>query len=97
MYVTLVHVHVVADHIDDFVTASQLNHQNSIKEPGCLRFDVLQEPEDSSRFILYEAYKTVDDAAAHKTTAHYLQWRDTVADWMASPRKGIAYSGLLPK
>jgi autoinducer 2-degrading protein len=96
MYVTLVHVHVKPGRIDDFISATKANHEASLLEPGNCRFDVLHSPGDPSMFILYEAYATAGDAAAHKQTAHYLQWRDSVADWMASPRQGIVYKGLFP-
>ncbi|MDH3559813.1 MAG: antibiotic biosynthesis monooxygenase [Gammaproteobacteria bacterium] len=97
MHVTLVHVHVKPGHVDDFLRASQANHEASVREPGNRRFDVLQSSDDPARFVLYEAYATAEDAAAHKLTAHYLAWRETVADWMAEPRQGIPYYGLLPE
>ena len=97
MHVTLVHVHVKPGHVDDFIRASQANHEASVREPGNRRFDVLQSSDDPARFILYEAYATAEDAAAHKLTAHYLAWREAVADWMAEPRQGIPYHGLLPE
>jgi (4S)-4-hydroxy-5-phosphonooxypentane-2,3-dione isomerase len=53
--------------------------------------------EKPAQFILYEAYASEEDAAAHKQTAHYLAWRDRVADWMAKPREGLRYDGLFPK
>ena len=96
MHVTLVHVHVKPNRLDDFISASQANHEASLLEPGNCRFDVLQSLEDPTKFILYEAYATADDAAAHKKTIHYLNWRDSVADWMASPRQGVSYRGLFP-
>ncbi|MDT8404302.1 antibiotic biosynthesis monooxygenase [Sulfuriflexus sp.] len=97
MHVTLVYIHVEKAHIDDFITATEKNHQASIEEPGNRRFDVLQSADDPARFVLYEAYSTAEDAAAHKQTAHYLEWRDRVAGWMATPRLGELYKGLLPK
>jgi autoinducer 2-degrading protein len=97
MHVTLVHVQVKPEHIDDFIAATRLNHQASVLETGNLRFDVLQSPENPAQFILYEAYASAEDAAAHKETAHYLAWRDMVADWMAEPRQGIRYHGLFPR
>lgn len=97
MHVTLVHIHVKPEHIADFIAATRLNHQASIQESGNRRFDVLQSPENSAHFLLYEAYVSAEDAAAHKQTAHYLVWRDSVADWMAEPRQGIRYNGLLPQ
>ena len=96
MHVTLVHVRVKPDKIEAFIAASRANHEASLLEPGNCRFDVLQSTEDPTRFILYEAYATADAAAAHKTTPHYLKWRDSVANWMASPRQGISYKGLFP-
>ena len=97
MHVTLVHVQVKPDRIEDFIEATRKNHLASVQESGNRRFDVLQSAADTARFVLYEAYASEEDAAAHKQTAHYLQWRETVADWMAAPREGIAYTGLFPR
>lgn len=94
MHVTLVHIHVKPESVDAFIAASLANSQASSKEPGNRRFDVLQLADDPCRFILYEAYATADDAAAHKQTAHYSTWRETVADMMAEPRQGVLYKGL---
>ena len=97
MHVTLVSVHVLPDHLDEFVDEVRVNHEGSIREPGCLRFDVLRDPDDPTRFLLYEAYVDAAAAAAHKETAHYLAFRDTVADWMAEPRTGVRWDGLYPE
>ena len=96
MHVTIVHVWVKPEHIDAFTKASRLNHEASVQEPGNRRFDVLQDAEDPAKFVLYEAYASAEDAAAHKQTQHYLTWRETVADMMAQPRQGIAHKGLYP-
>ncbi len=96
MQVTLVHVHVRPECLQDFIAATQLNHEASMQEPGNRRFDVLQDPADASHFILYEAYTTDEDAAAHKQTAHYALWRDAVADMMTAPRQGVPMNGLYP-
>ena len=96
MHVTLVHVHVKAECVDAFIAASSANHGASIQEPGNRRFDVLRSADDPSRFVLYEAYASAEDAAAHKHTDHYKTWRETVADMMAEPRQGVSYNGLLP-
>lgn len=96
MVVTCVYVFVKAEHVEDFITATRLNHQNSVQEPENLRFDVLQDPEDATKFMLYEAYESADGAAAHKQTSHYLTWRETVADWMAKPRQGVPYTVIAP-
>jgi len=96
MYVTVVYVKVLDNHIDDFIQACEKNHSASIKEEGNCRFDILQQTESTTDFILYEAYQSAEHAAAHKETEHYLQWRKTVADWMAEPRQGVQYNGLYP-
>lgn len=96
MHVTLVHVSVKPAHIDDFIAATARNHAASVQEPGNRRFDVLQSANDPAHFVLYEAYASAADAAAHKQTAHYLAWRDAVADWMAEARRGVPYQGLYP-
>jgi autoinducer 2-degrading protein len=97
MHVTLVHVTVAQEHVDEFIEASRHNHEASVREPGNRRFDVLQSPDDPTQFMLYEAYASAADAAAHKQTKHYLAWRDTVADWMAEPRRGESWHGLFPQ
>ncbi|WP_411726276.1 antibiotic biosynthesis monooxygenase [Methyloglobulus sp.] len=97
MHVTLVNVLVKPVHIEDFIAATRLNHEASIQEPGNRRFDVLQSSENPGHFILYEAYASAEAAVAHKQTAHYLVWRDTVAAWMAEPRQGVRYEGLFPQ
>jgi len=96
MHVTLVHIHVDPQHLQDFIAATRANHEASVHEPGNLRFDVLQAADDATRFVLYEAYASAADAAKHKETAHYLKWRETVARWMAEPRLGVSYHGLFP-
>lgn len=97
MQVTIVHIHVNAEHLEKFIEATRQNHQASVRENGNRRFDLLQMSSDPTRFVLYEAYNHADEAAAHKETEHYLAWRNTVADWMAEPRQGVAYQALLPE
>ncbi len=96
MHVTIVHVWVKPEHMDAFIKASRANHEASVQEPGNRRFDVLQDAENPAKFVLYEAYVSAEDAAAHKQTRHYLSWRETVADMMAQPRQGVPHKGLCP-
>lgn len=96
MHTTIVHVYVKPESVDDFIAASEKNHLASIQEPENRRFDVLQDAADPTKFVLYEAYATAAGAAAHKETAHYLAWRESVADMMAQPREGVAHHGLFP-
>lgn len=96
MHTTIVHIHVKTEHIAAFIEACRHNHEAAIKEAGNRRFDVLQSAEKPGWFVLYEAYTSAETAAAHKQSAHYARWRDTVADWMAAPRKGLIFTGLFP-
>ena len=96
MIATTVRVKVKPENVDGFIAASIRNHENSVKEPGNMRFDVLQSNDDPTLFLLYEAYESKEHAAAHKETAHYTEWRETVADWMAEPRQGTPYTALRP-
>ena len=97
MIVTIVHIDVKPEYIKSFIQATTENHLESVKETGNLRFDLLQKENQPARFVLYEAYEDTNAAAAHKETAHYLKWRETVAPWMAGPREGIRYTGLQPE
>lgn len=96
MIVTVVNIVVKEENIDQFIEATLENHQNSIQEKGNLRFDVLQHRDNPQAFTLYEAYASDEAAAAHKKTAHYFKWRDTVENWMAWPREGFAHNVLAP-
>lgn len=97
MIVTVVNIFVKPENVDQFIEATIQNHQNSIKEKGNLRFDVLQHRDNPSAFTLYEAYASEEEAAAHKTTAHYLKWREAVESWMAKPRQGIVHNVIVPR
>ena len=97
MIVTCVHVYVKSEHVNDFIQATTPNHHASVNESGNLRFDLLQDQNDPTHFLLYEAYQSQQEAAAHKDTDHYKTWRATVAEWMAQPREGVKYNLLLPQ
>ncbi len=90
-------VHVKPDQVEQFAVASAVNARNSILEPGIARFDVLQSTEDPSQFVLVEVYRSPEAMLAHKETAHYEIWRDTVADMMAEPRRSQKYSQVFPE
>ncbi|MFH1998536.1 MAG: antibiotic biosynthesis monooxygenase [Planctomycetota bacterium] len=96
MIVTAVTVYVKEENIRDFIAATVRNHEGSTKEPGNLRFDLLQSTGEPGRFMLYEAYESDVAARAHKETEHYLTWKETVAPWMARPREGVPYKVLAP-
>ncbi|MCG6191195.1 putative quinol monooxygenase [Maribellus maritimus] len=96
MFIVHVFVHVKEDRIEDFKTASVENAENSINEPGIARFDVVQQQDDPTRFVLVEVYHTEEDPAKHKETSHYKKWRDTVADMMAEPRSALKFFNVHP-
>lgn len=96
MLVVHVHVHVKPEHLDAFIAATRANSEASLQEPGVARFDVVQQADDPSRFVLIEAYKTAEAPAAHKQTAHYATWRDAVEPMMQSPRTSVKYQSLSP-
>ena len=91
-----VHVHVKPEIMEAFLQATLENARHSIEEPGVARFDVLRQNDDPTRFVLVEVYRTADDPARHKETAHYLKWRDAVADWMVEPRFGVKFENIFP-
>ena len=94
----IVHVQVVVkpECIEAFREATLANARASVREPGIARFDVVQQADDPTRFVLVEVYRTDDAPAAHKETAHYATWRDTVAGMMAEPRRSVKYRNLHP-
>ena len=96
MFIVHVFAHVKTDKVDAFRAATLENARSSIAEPGVARFDVIQQQDDPARFVLVEVYRTADDPARHKETAHYQKWRDTVPDMMAEPRTSIKYTNLFP-
>jgi autoinducer 2-degrading protein len=96
MQIVLVHVNVKPEFVESFKQVTLENASNSVKEAGIARFDVIQQADDPTKFILVEVYKTADAPAAHKETPHYAHWRDTVAEMMAEPRQGIKYANIFP-
>jgi quinol monooxygenase YgiN len=96
MLIVHVFVHVRPEAVDAFKAATIENASNSVREPGIARFDVIQQADDPTRFVLVEVYRTVEATASHKQTAHYAKWRDAVADMMAEPRSSIKYGNVFP-
>ena len=96
MLIVHVFIHVKSGYIEAFQKASIENADNSIKEPGIVRFDLLQKSDDPSRFVLVEIYRTKDDPARHKQTGHYKKWRETVEVMMAEPRCSLKYENVHP-
>lgn len=97
MIIVHVHVHVKPDFIEDFTAATLENARESVAEPGVVRFDVVQQDDDPTRFVLVEIYRTADDPARHKATEHYAAWRDAVGPMMAEPRRSVRYHEIFPE
>jgi quinol monooxygenase YgiN len=96
MLIVHVHVQVKPESVEDFLAATLENARNSAREPGIARFDVCQQRDDPTRFVLVEIYRDAAAPAAHKQTAHYAKWRDTVAPMMAAPRSSVKYENRFP-
>ncbi len=94
----IVHVFVVVkpEYVDAFAAAARKNASNSVREPGVARFDVVQQADDPTRFVLVEVYRTPEAQASHKETAHYKDWRDAVEPMMAEPRRAVRYANVFP-
>ncbi|MBE7555228.1 MAG: antibiotic biosynthesis monooxygenase [Anaerolineales bacterium] len=97
MFIVHVQVHVKSEFVDAFRAATIENASNSVREAGIARFDVVQQLDDPSRFVLVEVYRTPDDPARHKETAHYKKWAETVAPMMAAPRNSVKYANVYPE
>lgn len=96
MFIVHVHVRVKAESVEAFKAATAENAGNSVREPGIARFDVVQQKDDPTRFVLVEVYRTADDPARHKDTAHYRKWRDAVEGMMAEPRTSVKFANVFP-
>ena len=97
MLIVHVHVHVKPEFVEAFKRATVENAGNSVREPGIARFDVIQQVDDPTRFILVEVYRSQEATVKHKETAHYAKWRDTVADMMAEPRTSVKFGNIFPE
>lgn len=96
MFIVHVHVHVKPEHVEGFRAATIENASHSVQEPGIARFDVLQQADDPTRFVLCEVYRDAADNAEHRTTAHYKAWAEKVADMMVEPRSRSIYGNVFP-
>jgi len=96
MWIVHVHVQVKPEHVEEFKAATIVNATNSVKEPGITRFDVIQQADDPTRFVLVEVYRTKEDNAAHRETAHYKAWAEKAVPMMAAERTRVFYGNIFP-
>ena len=97
MLMVHVSIHVKADQVDAFIAATLENARNSVLEPGIVRFDLVQQDDDPTRFLLIEIYRSADAPARHKETAHYAAWREVAEPMMAEPRRSVKYHEVVPE
>jgi quinol monooxygenase YgiN len=97
MHIVHVYIQVKPERVSDFINATLDNARNSVREPGIKRFDVIQQQDDPTRFVLCEVYRDVQDVDAHKQTEHYLRWLDKVTDMMPQPRTRNFYHNVFPE
>ncbi len=96
MLVVHVHIKIKPELVAAFKEATIANARESLKEPGIARFDLVQQSDDASKFVLVEAYRSVEATTAHKATAHYAAWRDKMETLMAEPRYSVKYANVFP-
>ncbi len=96
MHIVHIHVHVKPEAVETFKQATIENGRKSLQEPGIARFDVIQQVDDPTRFVLVEVYRTPNAPAAHKETAHYKAWREVAEAVSAQPRTRAIYSNVFP-
>jgi autoinducer 2-degrading protein len=96
MHVALISIHIKPESVEAFCEASLENARSSLQEPGVVRFDLLQDKDDPTRFVLYEVYRTPDDPVRHRETPHYQAWSEAVAGMMAEPRGRAFYVNVFP-
>lgn len=97
MFIAHIHIHVKSESVAEFTQATIENARASIQEPGIARFDFAQQQDDATRFVLVEVYRSEDAVTAHRATAHYAEWRDTVEPMMAEPRQRSLYDAVFPE
>ena len=97
MYIVHVHINVKEEYIQDFIDTTVENARSSLLESGIVRFDVIQQQDDLSRFVLLEVYRTYEDPAKHKETEHYQRWRNEVAHMIKEPRTSVKYYNIHPE
>ena len=97
MFIVHVDIHVKAESVEAFIKATLANARATVKEPGTARFDVVQQQEDPTRFVLVEVYRDAAAAAAHRETPHYPVWRDAVESMMAEPRRRVVFNNVFPE
>ena len=96
MHIVHVHCTVKPDCVDAFKDVTTENARNSVQEPGVARFDVIQQQDDPTKFVLVEVYRQASDVDEHKKTAHYKAWAETATPLLAGDRSKVLYTEVFP-
>ncbi|MCF7929223.1 MAG: antibiotic biosynthesis monooxygenase [Spirochaetales bacterium] len=96
MIVRIIHVQVKQEYRNEFETATQKNHEDSIREPGILRFDLVRDTDNPGHYVLYEVYTSEAATTSHKETAHYAEWKQAVEPMMSAPRESASFEAVIP-
>jgi quinol monooxygenase YgiN len=97
MLIVHVYIHVKPEAVEAFKEITLANARGSVQEPGVIRFDIIQQADDPTRFVLMEIYRDADAPAKHKETAHYHAWLAAATDMMAEPRTRQSFSAVFPE
>lgn len=94
MLAQLVYLSVSDDNRETLVAEALANARESLKEPGVLRFDVLQQVDNPNLLLLYELYESPEVLVAHQQTAHFKRWQENAIPLLTKPREKLLYTPL---
>ncbi len=97
MLVVHVHIRVKPEDVEGFKKITIKNARNSLKEPGIIRFDMIQKEDDPAYFVLSEVYKDVEATTKHKETPHYAEWRAAAESMMTEQRHSVRFKDIFPE
>jgi (4S)-4-hydroxy-5-phosphonooxypentane-2,3-dione isomerase len=97
MVILHVTVQVIPEHVSEYLEAVRHDAEHSERdEPGCLRFDVIQDRDDANRFYYYEVYKDEAALEAHRQSPHFKLYVERTSRWLAAPPERRFGKNLIP-
>jgi len=94
MYIVLVHSHIQPEHVERFKEITIQNAEASRGEAGCVRFDIIQQVDDPTRFTFIEVFKSEADGAIHRESSHFKKWLEEAVPLMVEPRTRFIYQDV---
>jgi len=88
-FVLLVSIRIKPEHVEAFMKKAGENAREARKEPGCRQFDVLVDPKDRTRVMLYEIYDDEKAFEAHQQTAHFKKYVAEAVPMLASRERQV--------